>query len=70
MTADFLALLGFQPVAKEKNAKLYRECDFPGICTAIVIHVQSVAGLVDVVVQGREPASQAKRPSGTEGSTS
>ena len=41
VTADFLGGLGYKPVAQEKNAKIYRECDFPGICAAIIRHVQA-----------------------------
>lgn len=41
VTADFLAQLGFQPHAIDKNAKLYRECDFNRICTALISHIQS-----------------------------
>ena len=41
VTADFLSRLGYEPVAHEKNAKIYRECDFPGICAAIIRHVQA-----------------------------
>lgn len=43
LTAEFLAALGFSPVATEKNAKLYREADFRGICAALVTHINSVA---------------------------
>ena len=43
LTADFLATLGFSPVATEKSAKLYREADFPVICAALVAHINGVA---------------------------
>jgi len=43
LTADFLTTLGFSPVATEKNAKLYREADFPAICAALVAHINGVA---------------------------
>lgn len=42
VTGEFLAGLGF--VGKQdKNARLYRECDFPLICRAIVEHINTVA---------------------------
>lgn len=41
ITADFMAQLGFQPVATEKSAKLYRASDFGRICVAIINHIQS-----------------------------
>lgn len=43
VTADFLATLGFQPARVEKGAKLYRDCDFPAICTAIAGRLQALA---------------------------
>lgn len=42
VSADFLAVLGFE-AKSEKNAKLYREAEFPAICAAIIEHVQAVA---------------------------
>lgn len=42
VTADFLESLGFTATV-ERNARLYRESDFPRICAAIVRHVRSVA---------------------------
>jgi predicted phage-related endonuclease len=42
VTADFLAERGFQPVATDKAAKLYRACDVPAICAAISRHVANV----------------------------
>ena len=41
ITADGLAQIGFPPSGTEKNAKLYRECDFPAIVEAIIgrLHV-------------------------------
>lgn len=41
VTADFMAQLGFQPVATEKSVKLYRAADFGRICVAIINHIQS-----------------------------
>jgi putative phage-type endonuclease len=41
--ADFMESLGFKPVKLEKQAKLYRECDFTAICSAIVRHINAVA---------------------------
>lgn len=41
VTADFLAGLGVQAHV-ERSAKLYRESDFPRICSAIVIHINKV----------------------------
>lgn len=43
ITADGLAQLGFAHVATDKSAKLYRESDFPAICTALVNHITAVA---------------------------
>ena len=43
ITADFLASLGFDPVATEKNAKLYQEASFPVICRALQRHINDVA---------------------------
>ncbi|CAI3798542.1 hypothetical protein GLGCALEP_02111 [Pseudomonas sp. MM221] len=42
LTADFLASLGFEAVAQERSAKLYRAIDFEAICTALIHHIQSV----------------------------
>jgi acyl-homoserine lactone acylase PvdQ len=42
ITADGLAQLGFNPVGTERAAKLYRESDFPLICSAIQMHVGAV----------------------------
>jgi hypothetical protein len=42
LTAEFVAQLGFQPVATEKAAKLYREADFDLICEALIAHVRTV----------------------------
>ncbi|WP_171020174.1 DUF1351 domain-containing protein [Hydrogenophaga sp. 2FB] len=42
VTADFIESLGFTATV-ERNARLYRESDFPRICAAIVRHVQGVA---------------------------
>ncbi|MEJ3621078.1 YqaJ viral recombinase family protein [Brachymonas wangyanguii] len=35
VTAEFLATLGFNPVATDRSAKMYRTSDFPAICDAI-----------------------------------
>ena len=43
ISADGLAVLGFQPVATDKSAKLYRACDLPAICAALVQHINAVA---------------------------
>lgn len=37
-----LEQLGFLPVATAKGAKLYRECDIPAICRAVIKHMESV----------------------------
>ncbi|WKL53110.1 YqaJ viral recombinase family protein [Pseudomonas kielensis] len=42
VSADFLRSLGFEVVARERGASLYRESDFPRICGALVQHIQSV----------------------------
>lgn len=43
LTADFLAKLGFAPVATDKSAKLYAADDLPRICAALSRHVLAVA---------------------------
>lgn len=43
VTADFLASLGFEVVATDKNAKLYKESSFPMICRRISDHVLQLA---------------------------
>lgn len=43
VTADFLERIGYPVHATEKNAKLYRECDFHGICMAIISHIRGLA---------------------------
>lgn len=43
VTAEFLASIGFKPVAHDKNAKLYRSADFNAICAAICGHVDRVS---------------------------
>lgn len=45
MTADFLASMGYRPVAIDKNAKLYHAYDFPAMCEAIAAHCLKVARL-------------------------
>lgn len=46
VTADFLAGIGYPVHATEKNAKLYRECDFHGICMALIFHLRGVASAI------------------------
>lgn len=43
VTSEFLAGIGYPVVATDKNAKLYRACDFPAMCRAISAHVLAVA---------------------------
>ena len=43
ITAEFLASLGYRPVATDKNAKLYAESQWRGICSALVQHISNVA---------------------------
>lgn len=43
VSAEFLSSLGFDPVATDKNAKLYSEGSFPGICRRISDHTLRVA---------------------------
>lgn len=42
LTADFLSSLGFEAVAQERSAKLYRARDFDRICSALVQHIHNV----------------------------
>ncbi|MNF75532.1 hypothetical protein D3C84_576000 [compost metagenome] len=42
VSADFLRSLGFEVVARERGASLYRESDFPRICAALINHIQAV----------------------------
>lgn len=42
VSADFLRSLGFEVVARERGASLYRESDFGRICAALINHIQSV----------------------------
>ena len=42
VSAEFLATIGFDPVATDKNAKLYNEASFPGICRRISDHTLRV----------------------------
>ena len=42
VSAAFLSSLGFEVVAKERGASLYRESDFPRICGALISHIQAV----------------------------
>ncbi|NWA03752.1 YqaJ viral recombinase family protein [Pseudomonas gingeri] len=42
LTADFLGSLGFEAVARERSAMLYRASDFPLICDALISHIQAV----------------------------
>jgi hypothetical protein len=39
VTADFLHSIGYPVHATDKNAKLYLERDFPGMCDALVREV-------------------------------
>ncbi|ANC03991.1 Heme peroxidase [Pseudomonas putida] len=43
LTADFLASLGFEAVAQERSAKLYRASDFLRICAELINHIEAVA---------------------------
>lgn len=45
VTADFLASLGFEATV-ERNAKLYRESDWPAICEALIQHINTVSDQV------------------------
>lgn len=45
ITRDGLSLLGFQHVDRDRAAYLYRESDFPAICTAIVAHITKINSL-------------------------
>lgn len=56
VTAEFLASLGFHHIRQDKNANLYRKCDFLRICQAIANHVLSVA-----VISRRSPPSPRER---------
>ncbi len=42
LTAEFLRLLGFEPAATDKTAKLYHEANFRYICAALVDHINHV----------------------------
>lgn len=44
VTADFLASLGFEATV-ERNAKLYRESDWPAICEALIQHITQVVDM-------------------------
>lgn len=43
VSAEFLSSIGWNPVAKEKNAMLYRASDFPAICESLVNHIDAVS---------------------------
>lgn len=43
VTAEFLGRLGFQPVDRDRAARLYRACDVPAICAALNKHIDSLA---------------------------
>jgi hypothetical protein len=43
VTSEFLDRLGFSAAKTDKNAKLYRQCDFPRICLAIGAHAEAVS---------------------------
>lgn len=42
LTADFLRSIGFEPAGRDRAAVLYRESDFPRICSALISHIGSV----------------------------
>lgn len=42
LTGDFLKNLGFEPAARDKNAVLFHEADFPLMCMRLVAHIQGV----------------------------
>ena len=42
LTAQFVASLGFEPVATDKNSKLYLARDFKRICAALVQHINHI----------------------------
>lgn len=42
LTMDGLMQLGIKPVGKDRHGPMYRACDFPAICAAIVQHVHEV----------------------------
>jgi hypothetical protein len=41
ISAEGLSQLGFDPVGRQKAAKLYRACDFPAICRVLMQHLES-----------------------------
>ncbi|NKF21542.1 YqaJ viral recombinase family protein [Solimonas marina] len=45
ISAEGLASLGFEPVATEKNAKLYAESDFVSICNVLSARLQRAAAM-------------------------
>jgi hypothetical protein len=45
VSAGLLANLGIHHTAREKNAMLYRESDWPRICVALMRHIEIVSGL-------------------------
>lgn len=42
LTADFLRTLGFEPVARDKAAVLYRESDIDSICDALILYIEAI----------------------------
>ena len=42
LTGEFLKNLGFEPAARDKNAVLFHEADFPLMCMRLVAHIQGV----------------------------
>lgn len=42
LTADFLAVLGFQAAGRDRAAVLYHEADFPRMCAALIRHIGAV----------------------------
>jgi putative phage-type endonuclease len=51
VSSKFLAELGFPPALVLGNALLYRESDFPGICAALIAHIESVCETVAAAVE-------------------
>ncbi|KAA0910647.1 YqaJ viral recombinase family protein [Pusillimonas sp. ANT_WB101] len=46
ITSQGLSELGFEHVATDKSARLYRECDFPRICAALMRHIEAISQTV------------------------
>ena len=43
LSGEFMVGLGFLPVEKHKASQLFRSCDFPAICTALIDHIVKVS---------------------------